>query len=498
MTPDQILVVQSLLYSKSMKTGEGGSVADWANDLRNDPQALDKLFSDSLPGEMTRGEFTNLLNKAATDPVFSTVTITHVEARNAGPLTPNSDQVMTAATFDVGGKPMVLFGGTGGDVQWRDNGTGGYYNVTDTIGQQWALEYFVNAVKPYGEHPQAIVAGHSKGGNLAQYVTVLAGGDVEACYSFDGQGFNAAFLAKYADLIAANGGKVTSISNPSDFVNILFNPLPGSQRYYHGDGSVRWPDLILGIGHPFGRWHSPYSIFGPGFELDLTNASPTPSPTMGGLQDFLGFAQRYMGGEDFRYLCWLVMGVCIEGDSSLYGDVMDMPSGFWTRVMALLKNYAETHGVSPAAILEYFSSLGALGLGFATPLAILYAITPSAGYQVVQRDFTQVVKQQLLDIVKEVEPHNLLQMVLDPVGDLWLHIKDWTGNLNFPAEADKRRRYYQQVIDMNNISAQKIEKIWADVGECDAKMRSRLRAWSDRVIEATRMAQRLADMIQVG
>ena len=40
------------------------------------------------------------------------------------------------------------------------------------------------------------VAGHSKGGNKAQYVTVLSD-KVDRCISMDGQGFSQEFIDKY-------------------------------------------------------------------------------------------------------------------------------------------------------------------------------------------------------------------------------------------------------------------------------------------------------------
>ena len=45
------------------------------------------------------------------------------------------------ATFTDHGKPIVVFKGTSGAAESRDNGEGGYANVTDTVSQQDALTY---------------------------------------------------------------------------------------------------------------------------------------------------------------------------------------------------------------------------------------------------------------------------------------------------------------------------------------------------------------------
>ena len=64
---------------------------------------------------------------------------------------------------------VVVFRGTYGISEWIDDANGYYYPETDS--QNEALAY----VQRYGNHYANLIAtGHSKGGNKAQYVTILS------------------------------------------------------------------------------------------------------------------------------------------------------------------------------------------------------------------------------------------------------------------------------------------------------------------------------------
>ena len=115
---------------------------------------------------------------------------------------------------------------------WVDNFVGAVQE--DSTEQENALTFFEESMeiaKSMGEVSNVTVSGHSKGGNLAQYVTIRSD-DVDYCLSYDGQGFSDVFMEKYAPQIAANGSKITSISANYDFVHCVLNPIPNAQHYY--------------------------------------------------------------------------------------------------------------------------------------------------------------------------------------------------------------------------------------------------------------------------
>ena len=82
---------------------------------------------------------------------------------------------------------IVIFRGTTSEQEWIDNGQGGYLEKTDI--QDDALDY-VNSIELVNSN-SFVVSGHSKGGNLAQYVTLFATDTlIDRCLNFDGQGFS--------------------------------------------------------------------------------------------------------------------------------------------------------------------------------------------------------------------------------------------------------------------------------------------------------------------
>lgn len=120
------------------------------------------------------------------------------------------------------GEVIVTFRGTATPEEWRDNALG--LSETDTPCQKAALEYIEGL--PYDG---ITVVGHSKGGNKAQYVTLLSD-KVDRCVSVDGQGFSPEFYEKYYAEVQAKGGLIINYYKDGDFVNILLLPVPGSNQ----------------------------------------------------------------------------------------------------------------------------------------------------------------------------------------------------------------------------------------------------------------------------
>ncbi|MCR5121018.1 MAG: DUF2974 domain-containing protein [Ruminococcus sp.] len=97
---------------------------------------------------------------------------------------------------------------------WADNFLGAVQ--ADTVEQQSILSFFDKAVAaakkdlPGNTELSITVSGHSKAGNMAQYITILRE-EVNRCISFDGQGFSGRFVRKYREQILRRGSKIISI-----------------------------------------------------------------------------------------------------------------------------------------------------------------------------------------------------------------------------------------------------------------------------------------------
>ncbi len=130
--------------------------------------------------------------------------------------------------------PVVAFRGTGGTRSaWSDNFEGAFYE--DTRIQKVANDFLEYEC---GIYDDIVVTGHSKGGNLAQYVTVRQKERISSCTSFDGQGFSQYFLEAYADEIKLAAPKIKSVSAYNDFVNILLTCIAGECIYVANEESA--------------------------------------------------------------------------------------------------------------------------------------------------------------------------------------------------------------------------------------------------------------------
>ena len=122
---------------------------------------------------------------------------------------------------------------------WIDNFVGAVQ--TDTAEQKSILKFYDKADKKAiedGAEYRIIVSGHSKAGNLTQYITVMRD-NVRCCFSFDGQGFSDRFLRKYKKLIKRNGDKIISICPDMSMAGSLLHAMPNSRKRYINTGYLK-------------------------------------------------------------------------------------------------------------------------------------------------------------------------------------------------------------------------------------------------------------------
>lgn len=150
------------------------------------------------------------------------------------------DSGTSACIFtDPSGVHYVSYCGTA-DGEWLDNAKGMYMKSTPQ--QERAAAYFDDMAVRYGwtSEDQIIITGHSKGGNKAQYTTLMAehAALIDSCYSMDGQGFSPeavqAFREKYGDdQYEAILRKMHSLCGENDYVNPFgITIIPEENRMY--------------------------------------------------------------------------------------------------------------------------------------------------------------------------------------------------------------------------------------------------------------------------
>jgi uncharacterized protein YukE/flagellar biosynthesis protein FliQ len=147
---------------------------------------------------------------------------------------------ITAATFVTPGTTTatVVFRGTDGSYeQWFDN-VDGLGTGRGTPAQNDALRYMEQYL--HGKYTDVSVTGHSKGGNLAMFVTLFSP-IVTRCLNFDGQGFSDSFRRQFSVEIEANRHKIKTIAAHVDFVVGILginSSIAGERIFVNNDAGV--------------------------------------------------------------------------------------------------------------------------------------------------------------------------------------------------------------------------------------------------------------------
>lgn len=180
----QLLMLDNLIYTDYVS--DGMSVGEIITAIENDDFNISSC-------EMTSSEWKELVSMVKAEPSLLNYKVTNYKDDN-------KTGMRVACFVNDESNPTdvnVVFRGTSGDYEWHDNGEGGY--LSDTNQQQMAVDYVNGLPDKYGNN--MTVTRHSKGGNKAQYVTVVTD-RIAKCVSYDRQGFSEEFIQNYADQIA--------------------------------------------------------------------------------------------------------------------------------------------------------------------------------------------------------------------------------------------------------------------------------------------------------
>ena len=222
LTYEELILLDNLVYLK-LNVKEDEKLIDIVNKILTNEDLdniIDNIGTCSL--KMTKNEWINILEQIINKPNLRKLRMKNVD---------NYKQGMRFACFaDEKNNATVVFRGTTTIKEWDDNGKGAY--EFDTLEQIDALNY-INSL----EYNNITVTGHSKGGNKAQYVTVLSS-KIMNCISVNGQGFSNEFINKYEEEININKSKIIGINSKYDYVNCLFNSIEGKCHYIQTDFQI--------------------------------------------------------------------------------------------------------------------------------------------------------------------------------------------------------------------------------------------------------------------
>lgn len=220
LTERQLVLLNSLLYVDTT-FAPGMSVGTLVDELLGEHLLPCLIFG----GGLNFHDAHDMLMELKGDEALRELVInSRVESRIRG----------VAFSYPNASDAVIVFRGTGPYyAAWDDNCQGGYLISTEM--QREALQFADNWLRrnryDIRNEPCLLLTGHSKGGNLAQYVTVLRHQAVQRCVSLDGQGFGSEFVDFYRKEIHKCCGKIRSVCAYNDFVNILLKPIASEIVY---------------------------------------------------------------------------------------------------------------------------------------------------------------------------------------------------------------------------------------------------------------------------
>ena len=247
-TMDMLLCLSVMTYFPEFSHNEYAAAGDFISDYLSRPvkERPRTMFSGFCSDE--RSGVTQMMERAAHfdrltrlpivysstgSDKFTSLCLAEDRYGDGGNITRRDIYVMIGCNYRFG-EYVSDFGSTS---TWRDNFLGAVQ--TDTAEQKSILRFYDEAVKAALSDERITadtavtitVCGHSKAGNLAQYITVMRE-NVTRCVSFDGQGFSAGFIRKYRSLAEKSGKKIISICPDMSIAGSLLRPIPGAKRIY--------------------------------------------------------------------------------------------------------------------------------------------------------------------------------------------------------------------------------------------------------------------------
>lgn len=251
LTEEELLMLDSLLYYGQFSdyNYESKHVADFVEDCKNGnfSTVTDRILSDDKSGFSQIVEYISQNDKLMDLEIVYSSSQIELSGSNAVCLRDSKNNL------------YVLYGGNYADGDydgdgnnntsestWQDNLMGAI--MVSTREQEEAVCFFDKVIDEYGENANhIIVSGHSKGGNLAQIVTIMCGENVTACLSIDGQGVSYDFLKENSDKIDIYGNKITSIMPSKSYIGSLMYQIENANYIYIDSKMISNRDILQKI-----------------------------------------------------------------------------------------------------------------------------------------------------------------------------------------------------------------------------------------------------------
>ena len=458
MTDEQLMLLEQLTYAdKDLFDALGITYTSPSQVLQQIKElSADRIYALSKQKEiknhtMTGQEWADILFAIRADDDIKNLTC---EGYN--------DKAKACCYVSKTGETYVTFRGTCGPYEWKDDAVG--LGVADTECQQWALDYIESL-----PHDNITVVGHSKGGNKAQYVTLLSD-KVNRCVSMDGQGFSKEFLDKYWAEIEQKGHLIKNYSYKSDFVHILMNYVPGAEQIYcEGSNTGKRchnPNGMIKVEYKDNKWTVSY---------EKTQGN-TDNPAMTYFHGFTCFVANNMPLEDRQkigeYFGMLLAMALADGEFTVNGKkynksniidfILSDPDSASTMIAYLMK-YIETYNLSKEEAFQLMEMLGITGL---KAEAIWWVIDEQdldgehdLGYYL--NFFRRVKREAIITATDELFLNGILTKAKKKRNKI--KINKSTGRHDHTTRTDKKRDFSAESQNVINTAIDSISKSAVDV-----------------------------------
>lgn len=415
------------------------------------------------PGELSLSEYIELADYIkAEQTTFEQIMIKDMS-------TVDKDARKATLVFDDA--IYIVYEGTASPAEWQDNKQGSLIEHTDTLQQMRAVSYFDEQIAAFKDDSikNVYVSGHSKGGNKAHYVMCNRGDQITKAYSFNGQGFNFAFLNKYHHQITEHKHKMVSVNNDKDYVSILLYDIADTTIYRtskttFGD-SLRPYRLIM---HKYLGVHALYSMFSVSDSQEFSlNKKTDQAPLMVQFQELTRFFESYMRNDDWKYTAHIMMAGF--SDQSLTSH--RMPVGYTLRVLALTSAFQKKTQQTLLFDVSNLFIMPKITFPFKIGDRILASFIP-VPYSLVVRDFSYDAKQYLLSQVQHENPLSIDHHFMSQSGLQHALLSD---------ELSMLRRNVAQIDTYQNTATLTIHRIFDEVYAHEAAFSKKLSIVHDKL-----------------
>jgi hypothetical protein len=257
----EMLLLSSMSYSHTLFTADnvGKNLKDIFLKYDKDGDGrIDKTEAKKIdkPGWFKNNQMSEMINE-----ILQNDKLANLKLSDTADI---SENYLVASTFeDSSGNATVIFEGTDDATQWSDNFDGLLVDGSDihNTNVQQAAKNYIEQVCAEKNYNGVSVAGHSKGANLAQCVTVLCPDLVKSCVAFDGQGFTNEWIEENKDAIEKVKNKISAVNAYIDPISSMLNPIAGTTTYVDCYSETGWPTSAKDIKNFFIDAHCPYGIY---------------------------------------------------------------------------------------------------------------------------------------------------------------------------------------------------------------------------------------------